>query len=100
MTNLQRRLRKLEASIVDSHGLIPNTPQWLDFWSEKLDRLDAGEDVDLRGITLAVSDAIIEAADLADAANGQQLQRRSSKGGCASLRTGSDPRWRRNTTGG
>ena len=74
MTNLQRRLRKLEANIVDSHGLIPNTPEWLGFWTEKLDRLDAGEEVDLTGITLAVTDAIILAADLADAASRQQLQ--------------------------
>jgi len=63
MTSLQRRLRKLEAGIVDSHGLIPNTPEWLEFWSEKIDRLIAGEDVDLTGITLAVTDAIIEAGE-------------------------------------
>jgi hypothetical protein len=55
MTNLQRRVQKLEASSVDGHGLIP-----------------AGEHVDATGITLAVTDAIIEAADLADAASGAQ----------------------------
>jgi hypothetical protein len=54
MLNLQRRLRRLEAGILDSHGLIPNTPEWLDFWSENLDRLVAGEDVDLSGMMLAV----------------------------------------------
>lgn len=44
-----RRLRKLEAGNLDSHGLIPNTPDWLEFWDEKVDRLDAGEDVELTG---------------------------------------------------
>jgi len=34
---------------LDSHGLIPHTPEWLEFWNEKLDRLAAGEDVDLSG---------------------------------------------------
>jgi hypothetical protein len=63
MRNLARRLRKLEAGILDSQGLIPNTPEWLEFWSEKLDRLVAGEDVDLSGMTLAVTDAIIEAGE-------------------------------------
>ena len=67
MTNLQRRLRRLEAGILDSHGLIPNTPEWLEFWGDKLDRLDAGEDVDLTGMTLAVVDAIIEAGEREEA---------------------------------
>jgi hypothetical protein len=67
MTNLRRRLRKLEAEILDSHGLIPNTPEWLEFWVDKLDRLDAGEDVDLTGMTLAVVDAIIEAGEREEA---------------------------------
>jgi hypothetical protein len=48
---------------LDSHGLIPNTPEWLEFWSDKLERLYAGENVDLTGITLAVTDAIIEAGE-------------------------------------
>lgn len=42
MTNLSRRLRKLEAGILDSHGLIPNTPEWLDFWEEKLESVGRG----------------------------------------------------------
>jgi hypothetical protein len=75
MRNLARRLRKLEAGILDSQGLIPNTPEWLDFWGDKLDRLIAGENVDLTGMTLAVTDAIIAAGERAEsAANGQQLQ--------------------------
>jgi len=75
MRNLARRLRKLEAGILDSQGLIPNTPEWLEFWGEKFERLIAGEDVDLSGITLAVTDAIIEAGEREEAAaNGQQLQ--------------------------
>jgi hypothetical protein len=68
MRNLARRLRKLEAGILDSQGLIPNTPEWLDFWGDKLDKLIAGEDVDLSGITLAVTDAIIAAGEREEAA--------------------------------
>lgn len=60
--NLARRLRKLEAGILDSGGLIPNTPEWLEFWGDKLDQLIAGEHVDLSGITPAVTNAIIEDA--------------------------------------
>jgi len=67
MTNLARRLRKLEAGILDCHGRIANTPEWLEFWGDKLDQLIAGEDVDLTG-ALAVVDAIIEAGEREEAA--------------------------------
>lgn len=44
-----RRLRKLEAGILDSHGPIPNTPERLECWGGKLDTLEAWEDMDLTG---------------------------------------------------
>jgi len=33
MLNLQRRLRKLEAGIVDCQGLIRLSPKWLEYWN-------------------------------------------------------------------
>jgi len=53
MTNLARRLRKLEAGIVDSHGLIRFSPRWWEYWNEEFERMQTGEDVDLTGLTLA-----------------------------------------------
>jgi hypothetical protein len=49
-----------------AHGLIRRTREWLEFWREKIERLTAGEDVDPNGITLAVTDAIIQAAEQAE----------------------------------
>jgi hypothetical protein len=47
MTNLQRRLRKLEARTVDCPGLIRFSPRLLGYWNEKFERMHAGENVDL-----------------------------------------------------
>jgi hypothetical protein len=32
MTNLERRLGKLEARLVDSSGLVPHSALWLEYW--------------------------------------------------------------------
>jgi len=32
MTNLQRRLVRLEALLTDSTGLVPHSEEWLDYW--------------------------------------------------------------------
>jgi hypothetical protein len=32
MTNLQRRLQKLEAVLTDPVGLVPHTRKWLEYW--------------------------------------------------------------------
>jgi hypothetical protein len=61
--NLSRRIRKLEATLTDAKGLVPHSPEWFDYWGEKLDRIEAGEDVDLTGFSLDVTDAFIAAAD-------------------------------------
>jgi hypothetical protein len=60
MTNLERRLRKLEARVLDRHGLIRGTPRWFDFWCDKLNRMCFDEKVDLTGFTLADLDAMRE----------------------------------------
>lgn len=63
MSNLLRRVRKLEGRWTDRTGLIPHSPEWFEYWGEKLDRSLAGEDVDLTGMTIEVMDAFIAAAD-------------------------------------
>ena len=60
MLNLARRLRKLEAACKDANGLVPHTEEWLGYWRGKIDQVVVEEvNVDLRGITIAVVDAII-----------------------------------------
>jgi hypothetical protein len=62
MSNLRRRLRKLEARLTDSSGLIPNSQAWLDYWLPKVDRIISGEDGDTsERIPIAVIDAIVAA---------------------------------------
>ena len=60
MRNFARRLEKLEAGIVDCHGLIRFSPRWLEYWNEKFERMQTGEDLDLTGLTLADIDAMRE----------------------------------------
>ena len=38
MSNLNRRLRKLEAVMTDEMGLVPGSPQWWVYWFEQLYR--------------------------------------------------------------
>jgi len=38
MTNLRRRLRKLDALLSDPSGLVPYSEKWLDYWQNWLDR--------------------------------------------------------------
>jgi hypothetical protein len=61
MSNLQRRLRKLEGLLTDDADLVPGSPQWLAYWTERVDRILNGED-EVKGclIPLEVTDAIIE----------------------------------------
>lgn len=42
MSNLRRRVRKLEAQLADSTGFTPNTKPWLVYWVEKYRRLAIG----------------------------------------------------------
>jgi hypothetical protein len=35
--SLIRRLGKLEAQLIDSSGLVPHTPRWLEYWRKWLD---------------------------------------------------------------
>jgi hypothetical protein len=44
MTNLERRLRQLEAVMTDSSGLVPGTPEWRDYWRRWLIRRNEDPD--------------------------------------------------------
>jgi hypothetical protein len=61
MSNLQRRLKKLEALLTDDAGLVPGSQRWLDYWLEQFDRTVRGEEA--RGVPLAIFDAIVAAAE-------------------------------------
>jgi hypothetical protein len=39
MTNLRRRLKKLEASFTDATGLAPHSPAWTEHWNREIDRV-------------------------------------------------------------
>jgi hypothetical protein len=72
MSNLRRRLRKLEARLTDSSGLIPNSQAWLDYWLPKVDRIISGDDGDMsERIPIAVVDAIVAAGKKHDGAAGR-----------------------------
>jgi hypothetical protein len=36
MTNLQRRLKKIEAFMTDTSGLVPHSPRWLAYWDRQI----------------------------------------------------------------
>jgi hypothetical protein len=35
MSNLRRRLNKLQASFIDASGFAPHSPAWLNYWMEE-----------------------------------------------------------------
>jgi hypothetical protein len=36
MTNLQKRIRKLEAHKTDASGLAPHSQRWLEYWDRQI----------------------------------------------------------------
>jgi hypothetical protein len=44
MTNLRRRLGKLEAQLIDSSGLVPHSQRWLEYWERWLERYSSDPD--------------------------------------------------------
>ena len=62
MSNLLRRLRKLEARLTDKSGFPPHSKEWLRYWNDQLDIfLTRGDASAINGMTLEVVDAIIAA---------------------------------------
>jgi hypothetical protein len=43
MTNLERRIRKLEARGNDPGGLVPYSSQWVEYWDRQMERYVGGE---------------------------------------------------------
>ena len=59
MSRLQTRLRKLETQFTDGSGLRPRSPEWLDYWERRLNRILSGEEPGEPGcIPLEVWDGI------------------------------------------
>jgi len=49
-----------KSQLTDATGLVPCSKEWVQHWYRKIDRVIAGEkNVDMRGVTLEVIDAII-----------------------------------------
>ena len=64
MSNLRRRLKKLEGLLTDDAGLVPGSPQWLAYWTDRADKILNGDD-EVKGcqIHFEVVDAILETAN-------------------------------------
>ena len=62
MTNLCRRLRKLETRFQDASGLVPHTEAWFEHWMQKVDEVLQGGNPDLSGMPLAAIDTLIARA--------------------------------------
>ena len=44
MTNLRRRLQKLEAALTDPTGLVPHSQRWLEYWDRQYYLYMSGQD--------------------------------------------------------
>jgi hypothetical protein len=64
MSNLNRRLKKLEELMTDDSGLVPGSARWMAYWTERVDKILAGDD-EVKGcqIPLEVWDAIMQRPD-------------------------------------
>jgi hypothetical protein len=63
MSRFLRRLQKLERRFLEITGLVPHSREWFAHWEGKIDRVIAGEQVDLHGMPLAIVESIIEAGE-------------------------------------
>jgi hypothetical protein len=68
LLRLRARLRRLEARLTDGSGLRPRSPEWLEHWTLRLNKILSGEETGApRCIPLEVWDAV-------DAAPGEHTQ--------------------------
>lgn len=44
MTNVLRRLQKVERQLTDRSGFVPHSQQWLEYWAQRLDGIVTGTD--------------------------------------------------------
>ena len=64
MTNLRRRIRKLEAYLTDASGLVPHTPAWMNYWMQELKTVvESDPPVPGKLVPLEVARAYMQAGD-------------------------------------
>jgi len=63
VTNLRMRLRKLEVQLTDHSGLIPHSPRWVAYWTERIRKLDSGQEGIRELIPFAAARAFLQAED-------------------------------------
>ena len=65
MSNLNRRLKKLEALMTDDVGLVTGSPRWWAYWNEQLHKYIEGDGANAKDfkIPLDVLRAWIQSAD-------------------------------------
>lgn len=56
MTNLKRRLKKLEAGLTDPMGLVPHSKKWLEYWDRQFYLYMTGQD--LNAVALSSVEAL------------------------------------------
>jgi hypothetical protein len=82
MANFSRRLRKLEAQILDNSGLVPHSRKWLDYWERRFDRFRAGEhSVDLSGMPIELFRSMLQALPADDGDEWQPEPERVAEAG-------------------
>ena len=52
MSKLLKRIQQLETQFKDTHGLIPHTEEWFEYWCDRLYRAVWKKEGDLSGMTL------------------------------------------------
>ena len=63
MTNLQRRLKKLEGVLTDPVGLVPHKQKWLEYWDRQFYLYMTGQDRNAIWLTsIAASRAVMKFA--------------------------------------
>jgi len=74
MSNLRRRLQKLEARLTDSSGLVPHSQAWRDYWFPRIDRIFSGQEPGPPGgVPLEVVHEFIAAGDEESSARASDL---------------------------
>jgi hypothetical protein len=64
MTNLQRRLKKLEDLLTDPVGLVPHTQKWLEYWDRQFYLYMTGQDRNAIWLTsIAAYRAVMKCAE-------------------------------------
>jgi hypothetical protein len=73
MSNILKRLRRLETRLTDTSGLAPHTEAWLDYWGRRIERHLGGDAQREPGrIPLEAIDAIVAASTAETACEGMR----------------------------